>query len=364
MDCHLEFSASGDDAIRLGGVFYFDYGMAPAGPQGGGMIKRMALALAALVAVFSLARAQDEVNPLAVSLFGETDGAKVSTGVVFIDGLLIPAPYTVSQKGNVIFVNGKVASRFSVEHEEETAASDDAPVLEDNPAPSRSSASPSSASRSVAMPKAMSPAERRAAAAREKAKREIRPTGGFNTDPNPNAGATALFEEADYTYTPPKKPEPKAIPYVRPAAVSGSDRIAKMKAVEAEKRAKLEAARAAAAEAAERAVENFDSLTEDEIAAYKEQFTKRRDILEKALKSDNLIFLSSGVSSTALYPKAEMAQFMVAFYKAISKDDPKTMAVNSKMKAAYLNDIWANRDKSKDALAPILKRIVAEAKKR
>lgn len=328
------------------------------------MIKRMALALAALVAVFSLARAQDGVDPLAVSLFGETDGAKVSTGVVFIDGLLIPAPYTVSQKGNVIFVNGKVASRFSVEHEEETAAPDDAPVLEDNPAPSRSSASPSSASRSVAMPKAMSPAERRAAAAREKAKREIRPTGGFNTDPNPNAGATALFEEADYTYTPPKKPEPKAIPYVRPAAVSGSDRIAKMKAVEAEKRAKLEAARAAAAEAAERAVENFDSLTEDEIAAYKEQFTKRRDILEKALKSDNLIFLSSGVSSTALYPKAEMAQFMVAFYKAISKDDPKTMAVNSKMKAAYLNDIWANRDKSKDALAPILKRIVAEAKKR
>lgn len=329
------------------------------------MIKRMALALAALVAVFSLARAQDGVDPLAVSLFGETDGAKVSTGVVFIDGLLIPAPYTVSQKGNVIFVNGKVASRFSVEHEEETAASDDAPVLEDNPAPSRSSASPSSASRSVAMPKAMSPAERRAAAAREKAKREIRPTGGFNTDPNPNAGATALFEEADYTYTPPKKPEPKAIPYVRPAAVSGSDRIAKMKAVEAEKRAKLEAARAAAAaEAAERAVENFDSLTEDEIAAYKEQFTKRRDILEKALKSDNLIFLSSGVSSTALYPKAEMAQFMVAFYKAISKDDPKTMDVNSKMKAAYLNAIWANRDKSKDALAPILKRIVAEAKKR
>ena len=328
------------------------------------MIKRMALALAALVAVFSLARAQDGVDPLAVSLFGETDGAKVSTGVVFIDGLLIPAPYTVSQKGNVIFVNGKVASRFSVEHKEETAASDDAPVLEDNPAPSRSSASLSSASRSVAMPKAMSPAERRAAAAREKAKREIKPTGGFNTDPNPNAGATALFEEADYTYTPPKKPEPKAIPYVRPAAVSGSDRIAKMKAVEAEKRAKLEAARAAAAEAAERAVENFDSLTEDEIAAYKEQFTKRRDVLEKALKADNLIFLSSGVSSTALYPKAEMAQFMVAFYKAISKDDPKTMAVNSKMKAAYLNDIWANRDKSKDALAPILKRIVAEAKKR
>lgn len=329
------------------------------------MIKRMALALAALVAVFSLARAQDGVDPLAVSLFGETDGAKVSTGVVFIDGLLIPAPYTVSQKGNVIFVNGKIASRFSVEHKEETAASDDAPVLEDNPAPSRSSASPSSASRSVAMPKAMSPAERRAAAAREKAKREIRPTGGFNTDPNPNAGATALFEEADYTYTPPKKPEPKAIPYVRPAAVSGSDRIAKMKAVEAEKRAKLEAARAAAAaEAAERAVENFDSLTEDEIAAYKEQFTKRRDVLEKALKADNLIFLSSGVSSTALYPKAEMAQFMVAFYKAISKDDPKTMAVNSKMKAAYLNDIWANRDRSKDALAPILKRIVAEAKKR
>lgn len=330
------------------------------------MIKRTALLFAAVAAAFSLVQAKEEVNPLALSLFGETEGKAVETGAVFIDGLLIRAPYTVSQKGNVILINGTVASRFSVRHEESDAAapqSDAAPELEDFPAPRRPAVAQN---RGIAMPKAMSPAERRALAAKEKAKREIRPTGSFNTDPNPNAGATALFEEADYTYTPPKKPEPKAIPYVRPAQVSGSERIAKMKAVEAEKRAKLEAARAARAaeeEAASRAVESFDNLTEEEIASYREQFVKRREILETALEKDSLIFLRSGISATALYPKAEMAQFMVAFYKAIAQDDPKLMNVNRKMKADYLSDVWANHDKSKAALAPILKRIVAEVRK-
>lgn len=330
------------------------------------MIKRTALLFAAVAAAFSLVQAKEEVNPLALSLFGETEGKAVETGAVFIDGLLIRAPYTVSQKGNVILINGTVASRFSVRHEEpETPPkkSDEAPELKDAPAPRRPAAAQN---RGIAMPKAMSPAERRALAAKEKAKRELRPTGSFNTDPNPNAGATALFEEADYTYTPPKKPEPKAIPYVRPAQISASDRIAKMKAVEAEKRAKLEAARAARAaeeEAASRAVESFDNLTEEEIASYREQFVKRREILETALEKDSLIFLRSGISATALYPKAEMAQFMVAFYKAIAQDDPKLMNVNRKMKADYLSDVWANHDKSKAALAPILKRIVAEVRK-
>ena len=85
------------------------------------MLKRM-LMVAALMGA-GLAAAAEEVSDMAIQLFGkEESGKRVETGALFIDGLYIKGPYEVTRQGNVIFINGRVASRFKVEAKAKAAA--------------------------------------------------------------------------------------------------------------------------------------------------------------------------------------------------------------------------------------------------
>ncbi|HIV09820.1 MAG TPA: hypothetical protein IAC79_06885, partial [Candidatus Spyradenecus faecavium] len=85
------------------------------------MLKRV-LMVAAL-ACAGWATAAEEVSDMAIQLFGkEETGKRVETGALFIDGLYVKGPYEVTRQGNVIFINGRVASRFKVEAKAKAAA--------------------------------------------------------------------------------------------------------------------------------------------------------------------------------------------------------------------------------------------------
>ncbi len=316
------------------------------------MLKHGLAAMLALGVSFVTLAKVDEV---AVGLFGTTEGEEIAKGAVFVDGLLLKAPYKVVQKGNVILVNDTVVSRFEVlsAEEKKNAGTDEAAAEEETPP------EPAATSSKPAKPRVMSVEERKEA---DKKKKELQAKfaekSTFNIDPvskDPNA----LFEEADYTFTPPKKEEPKAIPYVRPASVSGSERIAMQRARAEEMKAEREERN----NPFKTVQESFESLSEAEIAKYKEQFVKRRETLEKVLKQDGMLFLASMNSGTAVFNKQEMGRFLVAFYKALPKDNRKLVPAMPKMNKAYVDKIWENRKANKAPLTAILKRLQSESKK-
>lgn len=349
------------------------------------MLKRM-LMVAALMGA-GLAAAAEEVSDMAIQLFGkEESGKRVETGALFIDGLYIKGPYEVTRQGNVIFINGRVASRFKVEAKAKAAA--------EQQAAREAAAKERAEAKAKAAEEAKQAAEDRRTAARAQSggatprqRQNIRGglkerqaqkqrdqaiaaasrQSGFNTDPS-GGDPTALFEEADYTYTPPDRPEPKAVPYVRPGAKQNlRQRIAARdeRVAAAKKQQQAETAD----DGEEIATENFDDLTDEEIKAYTEQFAKRRATLETLLARDSLLLLSSQ-SSGALYKnQTTMCRFVTQLGGLCQAGNANKLisAWGKEIPRAYLQRIYNNRTANSTEMESLVRRakdIIEAARKR
>ena len=315
------------------------------------MLKRLLLACALFFGAVLTAAPQGP-SAESVKLFGKSaPGTSIASGYLFIDGLFVPAPYTVAREGNVILVNGLPAARLRVEHKErardafdrEVAKADEAAVGGDDVVsdtagaviPGSDDTDPPPVlkdDRRTSSSKKTSAIEERLA--RQKIERDRRSTSkkpsalmakkhtqivdgcdcpicrklraqqsgssdGFNREAVPQ-NPMALFEEADYTYTPPKMPEPGATPYTRPAAKKSlKERMAEMKGeskkAETPTDASLKDAVAdlGADEGKAPVAENFDGLTEAEIAAAVKKLDGFRASVEKVLKAKGLLLLES-----------------------------------------------------------------------
>ncbi len=351
------------------------------------MLKKLLVCVALLGATFTFAT--EGVSEMAVSLFGKEEGkTKIEKGAVFVDGLFIPAPYTVSQEGNVILVNGIVASRFKVESkmaaknasdaaaaagdegkdgsdavsDEEGASigSEEEPTFTDDGSGAKKGKGASAIEAKLAK-KGGGSIESRLAEKKRKAEMAKKSSSGTFNSSALGDDPTALFEEADYTYTPPKRPDPKPVPYIRPgASKSMSERLADAKAREAE------AAKAAEAEeeVEEIAVENFDDLSEEEIQEYTAQFKKRREVIEKFLNSDGLVLMASNTSATKLVKGATMRQFIPSLPNLCKGSSAAKLVQRWKKEipAAHLKKIYNNRSENLNALKPLDARIRKDAK--
>ncbi len=342
------------------------------------MLKKICLGLALCCAMSAFAA--EGVSEMAVQLFGKQAATKkVETGAVFIDGLFVKAPYEVSYEGNCILINGQVASRFKVTSAaSEKAAADaaaasgdegsdgtgavseeDGASIADEPAPKRKGAS----ELDKRLAKRGGGIEARLAA-KNKKKGAKGGAAAFNTEAA-SVDPTALFEEADYTYTPPKRPDPAPVPYIRPAASkSTAERLADAKAREEAQKNRGKQADVAESAEDELSTEDFDGLTEAEIKDYTEQFAKRRATLEKYLANDYLVLLSSNTSATKAEKKATMQRFVLAICKLNSKSTEAKFVAQWKkdFPAGYLRRIYANRKMNIKALSALEKRIKAAAK--
>lgn len=369
------------------------------------MLKKLLLCSVLLGAVpaFATAGVSDE----AVKIFG-TDEAKerIAKGALFIDGLFIRGPYSVTREGNVILVNGRIANRFKVkasagepepEEEEPVAdadaseaeipeieeapeeASDEVPTLDDV-APARSTAKQPSAIEKRLATRGGGIDDRLAARKKQQDLKKASAAGSFNTGKGTGYDPEALFEEADYTYTPPSKPEPKAVPYIRPEAqLSAKERAAKAKAKDAEIMARASAkdeadtgADVAEADTADAddvpavaaADESFDGLSDKEIAAYTKRFAARRAAIESALKVNGLVLLSSASDGVKAEKQPIMWRFMQdlpALCEASSSE--KLLSKWGKLlPRAYLQLIYDNREKNATNMKTILLRIKRESK--
>lgn len=359
------------------------------------MVKKLLLSVVLLGATGLFAT--EGVSDMAVQLFGKEGASKrVSTGVVFIDGLYERAPYSVTREGNVILINGRVASRFKVESatagmrataaaaaahdpaaQEPTISEEGGAVIGSEPTPQLVSSRKTSGKTPSALEAKMAKQYPNGAgleaklAAQKKAKdlKAASSKGSFNTESNGSGDPMALFEEADYTYTPPSKPEPKAVPYVRPSTTQAfSDKVAKDKARAAEVAAK---AKAAADEQAEEesegeeiATEDFDNLTEEEIADLTKRASERRAKLEKLLEADSLILLSSTTSAAKVEKKAVMQRFVVSLEKLCSgaSADKLQAQWGRTLPRGYLQRIYDNRESNLPAMKTLILRVNREVK--
>lgn len=367
------------------------------------MLKQMLMGLTLFGAV--MAQATEGVSDMAVQLFGKEAAEKrVSTGVVFIDGLYIKAPYSVTREGNVILINGQIASRFKVESAmagaiatakeaakndpamqegvvSETAGatigSDDTPTIATpKPGKEKGARGPTALEEKIAKQYANGTGLEAKLAAQKRAKelKEASGKGSFNSASSGSGDAMALFEEADYTYTPPAKPEPKAVPYIRPAAKeSFAERAAKNKARADELAAQAKAAAAGnqETEAAEDeiATEDFENLSEEEIADITKRASDRRAQLEKLLGADSMIFLSASTSAAKVEKKASMQRFVLSLEKlcAASSADALVKQWGKSLPAGYLRKIYDNRATNAPEMKTLLLRVnreVKEAKER
>lgn len=356
----------------------------------------LCLALGGATAVF----AAEGVSEMATQLFGTEEAEKrVSDGAVFIDGQFVRAPYSVTRKGNVILVNGRIASRFKVEanaaklaaaagedegkdasgsgegyvSEEDGASigSDDTPTLEDSPAATESAAKTSAIDAKLAKRGGGSIEERLAAKRKARDLKSASASGSFNTDAVAK-DPMALFEEADYTYTPPSKPEAKPVPYVRPAAQKPiAERMAEARAKDAT--AQKTAMRTAAAEETEGddegdedvvAVEEFDDLTEEEIERYTKAFTARRARIEKVLAADGMVLLSSASSGMKAVPRSTMWRFVQQVGPLC--DAPGVAKLQNQWGTAlprgYLQRIYDNRAENEKNMKTLILRVKRESK--
>ena len=338
------------------------------------MLKRV-LMVAAL-ACAGWATAAEEVSDMAIQLFGkEETGKRVETGALFIDGLYVKGPYEVTRQGNVIFINGRVASRFKVEAKAKAAAeqkaAQEAAAKEraDAQAKAAEEARQAAADRRTAARAQSGGAtprqrqnirgglkERQAQKQRDKAIAAASGQAGFNTEAA-GGDPTALFEEADYTYTPPDRPEPKAVPYVRPGAKQNlRQRIAARdeRVAAAKKQPQAEAAD----DGEEIATENFDDLTDEEIKAYTEQFAKRRATLEALLARDSLLLLSSQTSG-ALYKNQSTMQRFVTQLNGLCQAGNAGKLVSAwgkEIPRAYLQRIYNNRTANSTEMESLVRR--------
>ena len=365
------------------------------------MLKRMllCLALAGATSVF----ATEGVSDMAVQLFGKEEaGKRVTDGAVFIDGQFVRAPYSVTREGNVILVNGRIASRFKVEaaasktpppaaggasehdaagggdgyvSEEEGAdiGSDATPTLPDTPAAKESTKQTSTIEAKLAK-KGPSGIDAKLAA-KQKAKDMKKATtgGSFNTEATPS-NPMALFEEADYTYTPPSKPEAPAVPYVRPAAQKPiAERMAeaRKKDAAAQKKAMTVAKEEPAAEGDDEestdvvAVEDFDDLTEEEITAYTKKFTERRAQIEKALAADGIVLLSSGTGGMKSIKRATAWRFITQYEELCKAKDASKLQNKwgTTIPRTYLQKMYDNATENVKNMKTLVSRVNREAKK-
>lgn len=337
--------------------------------------------------------ATEGVSEMAVRLFGKEESAKrVAEGALFVDGLYIKGPYSVTREGNVILVNGRIASRFKVESKMDAKAKADAETARQSPAADGAGAvsdddgaaiggdpAPTLGDAPVAGARRVSAIEERLSqkgggsiearlAAKEKAKglKAQSASGGFNQEPVGN-DPLALFEEADYTYTPPSRPEPKAVPYIRPAAKkSMSQRMSDAKAKDAEIAARKGAAPAAEEEADGDviATESFDNLTEEEIAAYTQRFSKFRALIEKSLGEDRLVLLSSANAGAKAEKRSVMRRFVASLGKLCAAPDAKRLIAQwgTTLPRGYLSKIYDNRDANAREMRTLLLRVAREVK--
>ncbi len=362
------------------------------------MVKQLLLGLALCGAM--VLSATEGVSDMAVQLFGkEAAGKRVEKGAVFIDGLYVKAPYSVSREGNVILINGQIASRFKVEsavagamatareaakndpamqggevsdEAGATLGSDDTPTLDAAAKGTKASGGkkPSALEAKIAKQYAGGTGLDAKLAAQKKAKelKEASSKGAFNESSAGTNDPMALFEEADYTYTPPSKPEPPAVPYVRPAAkASFAEIAAKNKARAEEVAAKAAAAAAGEAEDAESeeiATEDFENLSEEEIAAITKKAADRRALLEKLLEADTLVLLSSNTSAAKTQKKPVMQRFVVSLEKLCSaaSADALVKQWGKAIPASYLRKIYDNRESNAPEMKTLLLRVNREVK--
>ena len=353
----------------------------------------LCLALCGATSVF----ATEGVSDMAVQLFGKEEaGKRVSDGVVFIDGQYVRGPYSVTREGNVILINGRIASRFKVESSAKAApeavqadpsagegpivsdeegadvGSDPTPTLSDTPAAKESTPKTSAIEAKLAKQKGGGSIEQRLAA-KQKAKdlKKSSAVGTFNSEPS-GADPMALFEEADYTYTPPSKPEAKPVPYVRPAAQKPmAERMAEARQKDAAA-AKKAMATAKPAEEAEGdgeedivAVEEFDDLTEAEIDAYTKKFAARRAAIEKALAGDGMVLLSSASSGMKSVKRNTMWKFVLQFEELCAANDATKLQNKwgTTLPRGYLQRIYDNRAESLKDMKTLVLRVKREEKK-
>ncbi len=357
------------------------------------MLRQVLLGAALTVAAGVFAT--EGVSEMAVKLFGKEEAAKrVSEGALFVDGLYVKGPYSVTREGNVILVNGRVASRFKVESKADAKAKSDARAAQEDPAADGSGAvsdedgatvgsdpTPTlgNASAPAADNRKVSAIEERLAkkgggsiearlAAKAKAKdlKAQSSAGGFNREPVGN-DPLALFEEADYTYTPPSRPEPKAVPYIRPAAQkSMAERMAAAKAKDAEVAARPVAKPAEEAEPEGDAIatESFDNLTDEEIAAYIQRFDRFRDLIEKSLTEDRLVLLSSANAGAKAEKRPVMRRFVASLGKLCAAPDASRLIAQwgTTLPRGYLSKIYDNRDANAREMRTLLLRVAREVK--
>lgn len=356
------------------------------------MLRQMLLGAALMFAVGAFAT--EGVSEMAVKLFGKEDATKrVAEGALFIDGLYIKAPYSVTREGNVILVNGRIASRFKVEGKADAKAKADAEAAKQDPAADGTGAVSDEDGATVGSdptptlkdaPAAGEGARKTSAieerlakrgggidarlAAKEKAKnlKAQSSAGGFNQEPVGN-DPLALFEEADYTYTPPSRPEPKAVPYIRPAAQkSMGERMADARAKDAEiaSRAGAKPAEGDDEDGDTIATESFDNLTEEEITAYTQRFAKFRSLIEKSLADDRLVFLSSANAGAKAEKRPVMRRFVASLNKLCAAPDAKRLIAQwgATLPRGYLGKIYDNRNSNAREMRTLLLRIAREVK--
>lgn len=317
----------------------------------------------------------------------EATKERIDKGALFIDGLFIRGPYTVTREGNLILVNGKIAARLKIDAVEDESADEDAEATDEAVVAEEETESSETTEEDVAeveMPNRTrtradieAAAKERTDAARkrsgqksllekeaERKKAKIaKPKPAFNQEvvsTNPNA----LFEEADYTYTPPQRAEPKAVPYIRPAQkMSLKERLA---AEEAEKAAKVaaeaevaEVKDASNAETAPEVVEDqpseeeiaaaedavLETLTEEEAARYIKALDARHKQIEVALQRDYLVFLSSSTVAWKASPKALMQRFILSLEKDAGSAEKFAKAWNT-LPQSYLRRVYKYREEN------------------
>jgi hypothetical protein len=323
-------------------------------------MKRWIMAFALICVSCSVTFAQ-KASDVATLVFGEAKASKkVEKGALFIDGAFVRAPYTVTRQGNVILVNGTVAARLKIEAAKKTPeVVEEAPEAPAEETPSTEIEAPEEVGDELPPPRTLTREEQDAAAKEksdamrkrsgykslkdkeeERKKAKIaKPKPAFNQEAAA-ADPEALFEEADYTYTPPSKAEPKAVPYVRPAATKSlKERMleddakkAAKKAEEMEAKASKNASKPSVAttksDDESAAVEDpaaiekdaIESLEDEDTKRYLAELEKRHKQIEDALQKDQMVFLSSTSWAWKTFPKAEMQKFIVALERPGSWD--------------------------------------------
>lgn len=340
--------------------------------------------LAMLVVACASCLRADGASEIAKLVFGENDASKdrIEKGALFIDGLYIRGPYTVTREGNLILVNGKTAARLRVEAEEPAADATEADAADEDAADEDAADEDAAdeAVEAVVSPQRRRTREDEAAAAKERAD-EMRKRSGHKTlaekeeerkkarapkakpafnqevvSSNPDA----LFEEADYTYTPPSRAEPKPVPYIRPEAKKSlTERLKDEAVAKSAKAAAAEAAREADASetvaaaqpeqpsmaeitAAEDAL--FETLTEDKVNQYIEALNGRQKEIEVALQRDQLVFLSSSTVAWKASSKSVMQRFMLSLEKVNNLD--KFLKTWRTLPQGYLRSIYKHRSEN------------------